>query len=419
MYCCGNKSPVALALPGVFMKDSLKSLFCRVTGGLLFAPDAPDFPALTAPVAAIAVPDRAKFGNLCSTRAFFTIQDHVEWQTGHQGADGLWSLRKITEMPNMSGAAAAIGDMVQKTNTIKTGLGFFDAITALAVYEQGQLALNVLPADTDTKNMRNALAHYTAFAEREGIVFDTSGTPHPTLNGEVMGDGIFTKAALERARAVQAAQSSFALQGGNDFLGALIQPANDNADQFAATIQNTLNGSYLADIIERVERIDSLVEYGFFTKIYLTEAVKIIVDEINDSIDKLSMPQAQKASLHSDIASLGLYYEVTALRYRAQHATRTEYDRRNAFQALQNAAPKLEARFLELGGTPDNMWKIKSVLLEKFSANQPGVKPQAIADLLQSLRVLRSGLLQEEIKTTRMVVAGPHMKHRTSSRGPG
>ena len=454
------------------MKNPLKLLFSLVSGKPAFSPDS----VRTLPLQGAsnpftsATPQMARFGSVCSTRAFFNVQGHVEWYTGQQGPDHNWTMRKITEMPNVSGAAVPVGEMVRQTNVVMNGVAFFDAIKILANYELGQLALGTLPADPDEQTPRSGQMHYTDFAEREGIVFDTSGAPYPTLNGEVVGDGVFSIAALDRARAVQMKQSSFAQQGGNDFLGALISPAKDRSDQFSATIQNVMNGSRLTDIIKRVEDIDALIECGFFTKIYLAEdknmmsvtapdlmniravfyydnltpeiteeynlkaarrlyaalcgkktlpeTVAYLVDEINDSIDRLHMGDTQKAFLRSDIASLALYYEVSALRYNAQYTAAHEHARRQAYITLQDSAPKLEARFLELGGTADSVWKIKSFLLEKPSTDKPAAKPQAIAELLQALRLVRGGLLQEEVKTTQMVVAGPHVSSSTVSLGP-
>lgn len=410
---------------------------------------------------ALAVFQSAKYGTDCASHAFLTVQDHIEWHTGHQDADGRWTIRKFTEMPNVRGSAVPVGDVVQRTTTLKTGIGFFDAVAALAVYEQGQLALGSVCVDLGRATQQSGQMHYTAFAEREGIVFDTSGTPYPTKDGEVTGDGVFSKVALDRARAVQKERSAFFLQGGNNFIDVLIQPSKNDGDHFAQAIQNRLSASYLQDIIDRVQKMDALIDYGFFTAVFLKStrnmmtmtqhdfnnvisdryddyydsdddrydysglnkirdiliggeketlplAINRIVGEIQKIVPKLDMDEVQAQELLSNVASLALYFEVSAARYLAHYDYKDEEKTRRAFINLQGSVDGLERRYQELGGTEETLWKIKSFVLQKPALGEDVVKPEAINIFITRLKRMRKELLGEQDRAEKQVIAGPH-----------
>lgn len=438
------------------MKRMIKHLFSRsATAPLLLGTDSG-----AGPIAinnAHAEPKTAKLGTSCSTHAFLTVQDHIEWLAGHQGSDGKWSIRKITEMPNISGRAVPVGEVVQKTTTQQTGLSFFGAIKVLAAYEQGQLALHVVPVDLDDAVIKSGHDHYAGFAEREGIVFDTAGEPYPTVNGDVVGDGVFTKAALERARAVYRKQSSLRVHG-NDFLGAIFRPLTDTSDTFAKTIQAAVNVTYLQDVITRLQKINNLIECSLFKNrivegfsrsimrmdsgdfqdairddqprnelIYrirmllrpggqtIPQAVQECVSQIHDILPKIEIEGFNTAIIAANVDALSLYFEVGAVRSPTLIKHHSPENLRYAYLQLADSVQALEEKFQALGGEEADLWKIKSALLE----NEPDLaKPKAIDDFITGLIQLRDQIDQNKKKTTNMVVAGPHLKNRTTSMGP-
>jgi hypothetical protein len=456
------------------MKRLLKGIFGRsATAPALLPPGSGAGPVAASNVSV--EPQTAKFGTSCTSHAFLTVQDHIEWYAGHQGEDGTWSIRKVTEMPNVSGRAVPVGEPVHKTTTQQTGLSFFEAIKILAAYEQGQLALHVVPVDLDDAVIKSGQMHYTPFAEREGIVFDTSGTPYPTVNGEVVGDGIFTKAALDRVRAVQAQNSAYFLQGSNNFIDALINPLKDSSDNFDRAIKNRLNVSHLKDVIIRVEQLAMLIDYGFFTPVYLRStpnmmilhrrslddialknfgceyydydddeshynmgavqklrtvlshgpeenfpaAMSRIAGDIRDIVPKLDMDDAYKQGLLANVAAMVLFFEISAQRYNADYGYQDEAPHRQACVALQDAAPSFESGFQELGGTPETLWKIKSFMIETASVNGMAKKPPAIDAFIKELQTMRNDLMDLGDRTEKQIVAGPHISSGTVSRGPG
>lgn len=414
----------------------------------------------------------AKYGVSCASRAFLTVQDHVEWHAGHQNDDGRWSIRKFTEMPNIKGGAVPVGEMVQKTVTVKAGLSFFDAIVALSVYERGQMELGVLPVDLDAPTLRSEQRHYTDFAEREGIVFDTSGTPHPTVNGEVIGDGVFTKAALMRARAVQKEQSSFYLQGGNQFFEAMVAPADGLDDRFFGVINAAFQESYLQDILMNFRRMDGIIDGCFFTPqlkkraysnmmVMNKEEVQALIpnimrtresdedredryaahaginnitygmeddDEtipmafhrfvsvIHETLPKIEMDPAslQKIALVAD--TIAFYFDLNAARLATETAQYPTSGKREAYSAMGQSVADLEARFKAFGGDDADLWKIKSALIDQ---DHIMVKPKIIGDMIVKLDALHKQSEAEQKKAEKQAIAGPHIPSGTASRGPG
>ncbi|MGZ9097899.1 MAG: hypothetical protein ACXW30_06350 [Micavibrio sp.] len=140
----------------------------------------------------------AYYGDRCRTVSFLDASGNTEWHGGQQDPESkTWTITKCSELQNISGSAAAIGEAVTKVKTLSRGLSFFEAVAELSLYERGQIALHYVPA-CNVESLPDH-AHYVRFAEREGIIFDVDGVPHPTLNGEVVTDGAFAKTAIERA----------------------------------------------------------------------------------------------------------------------------------------------------------------------------------------------------------------------------
>jgi len=161
----------------------------------------------------------AHYGDQCRSRAFSHL-DGLEgqeiWRKAlYNGATSGWQLidiEKLVQGPEGDGP-------VYKTKPVKDGLSFFAAIKDLAEYEHSQSELGLIPVGADPDAL--GLEHYRAFAEREGIIFDTENYPHPTVNGEIVTAGNFTAAAIENARAHRRVDKPYQYLG-RDLLTAMV-----------------------------------------------------------------------------------------------------------------------------------------------------------------------------------------------------
>jgi len=148
----------------------------------------------------IPLPERAYGGDYCRTSAFNYLESAnftTWWEARKSPLNGRWTIQEITQRPNTV-KPDDDEDTVEAVKTIenKKDLTFFEVIAALAVFEnsEGKLGKNKIPApDSET--------YFQTFAENEGtIIFDKFGKPHPTLNGEVTVDGVFSPEARRLAK---------------------------------------------------------------------------------------------------------------------------------------------------------------------------------------------------------------------------
>jgi len=77
---------------------------------------------------------------------------------------------------------------------------FFKAVHDLAQFENERIGAGHAPLKTEAKR------HFRTMAIATGIEFDTSGLPHPTINGQITGSGTFPADAYDRAEANHAAR---------------------------------------------------------------------------------------------------------------------------------------------------------------------------------------------------------------------
>src|SRR5690606_2368731 len=67
------------------------------------------------------------------------------------------------------------------------------------------------PVGTDRDSL--GLEHYEPFAMRHEILFDTSGMPQPTINGQIVTDNAYAKQMLEKFNAIQSQNGTLSDQG--------------------------------------------------------------------------------------------------------------------------------------------------------------------------------------------------------------
>ncbi|WP_435641967.1 hypothetical protein [Micavibrio aeruginosavorus] len=397
----------------------------------------------------------ANHGDRCQTLSFQTSLGAVEWRTGQQDPfTGEWVIRKHTEEPNLSGSAASVGEPTIKTMTLHEGLSFFQAVTILSEYERGQLAMTVLPVNEASELGDN---HVVAFAEREGIAFDTNGVPHPTLNGEVVTDGSFTKSALERARAFSRTQSAFFKAGNNDVLSQLLSSAPRAETLFDDVMNKSEAYSTLKKFLTAVEDIETLTisalektplkdtEKNFILdvrrdkfeepikypasqghKVSDTKATTNIIRIMNDqnqytpraALDKLFENMAQHAkkldqNFRNDYFSKGtkalrLYFDLTVARHLSALDRATQDSYAIDVTKIRRNVETLETRFKDMGGSEDEVWRVKSTIIDP---NAPSIQ-HAMKPFITQLNTLLKNVEKEIAPLKKVIHAG------TVSHGP-
>ncbi len=394
----------------------------------------------------------ANHGDRCQTLSFQTSLGAIEWRSAQQYPfTGEWIIRKHTEEPNIAGSAAAVGEPTIKTMTLHNGLKFFQAIAILSEYERGQLAMPAIPTnDADDLGRK----HFVAFAEREGIAFDINGVPHPTLDGEVISDGSFTKSALERARAYSRYQSAFFKAGSNDVLSQILSSAPRAETLFEEALDKSEASATLKKFLRTIEDIGILASAtlektplkdtdGRFILDVLMGDIEYPIkyphsngDELQDKDAAESILQVLKNKkcnslthlreilndLHNDASdyakildnnlkhdyfskgaeAVKLYTDLAIARHRTapKNAQRGDYSQ-NLKTVAQNV-DTFEARFIKLGGKEDALWRVKSTILDP---NAPSIE-RALNPFILQLNALHNVLEKETLRLRKAVHAG-------------
>lgn len=157
-----------------------------------------------------------KYGTLC--RSCMIRQDDrldpeylVAWQDTDTASK--WHVKRIAVI-NLEDE-----DIVSVRDTRKN-LSFLQAITELSAFENG---ITTLPGETVGETAEElGDAHYRAFAEREGVSFDTDHVPHLPARDGVPPNGRFRQSDLDRtAQAVKAAKDAPRVNHDNGVLSEL------------------------------------------------------------------------------------------------------------------------------------------------------------------------------------------------------
>ncbi|MGZ9097655.1 MAG: hypothetical protein ACXW30_05100 [Micavibrio sp.] len=395
----------------------------------------------------------ARHGDKCRTLPFLNVTGDTEWFSGQQDpVTGQWAIRKNVELPNIAGQAADIGEASLKIKTLKDGLSFFDAISELSVYERSQLARGVIAAE-DAASLGES--HFTAFAEREGIVFDTDGAPHPTLNGEIVTDGTFTKAAVERASSYSRKHSPYFTQGGNDILSKLIAPTIKADSVFTEALKKSADFSRLQLLINDVEDMATLIKCLFEKKLFVDQktnaleekkdnikqifeystsyghhskdhkglktvvgvmdrtgkkdsqaAFKTLILRAQTNIQELSLEQYNNRALAQNIASIELYFELLSARYLASLEKSGYSGYAEKVQNIERTTNAFESRFKSLGGSDDDLWRVKSLILDP---SPPSTQP-IIQNFIKQLYAFKDRAENDLKRLKTVVVAGPYIR---------
>jgi hypothetical protein len=100
-----------------------------------------------------------------------------------------WTVQEITAQPNFVSDNVPAGQMLERRGKPILNVDFFEALKMLNHFELINTAQGNSPFGKTMEEL--GVDHVRAFAEREGIVFDVHGTPHPTQQGRIVTSGDF------------------------------------------------------------------------------------------------------------------------------------------------------------------------------------------------------------------------------------
>lgn len=392
----------------------------------------------------------ARHGKRCQTRSFALITGDTEWHSGQQDPlSGTWNIRKNIECENVSGAAARVGEPSIKTKTLQVNISFYDAIEALSLYERGQLA-NGMIALNESEDI--GAEHYIAFAENEGIVFDTDGEPHPTLDGEIITDGTFTKAAVERAKAYSKKHSARYAPGGADGILPLLIKPSALIGSYTETMEKTADLSSLIQLQETLETLSALMTSTFIhapmkdktlnlltlntttlyepvdypdTDKHKTDNYKLLHSivltmksvgafNLQDAFEKIierahghanALDQFKEGPWQKSIQALEIYYKLHAARYVISTNRLSAHPFRRELTLAMKDVEECEQKFLQLGGKKDDVWRVKSMILDP---NPPSIE-NTFKPLINSLKDMTTQQQQELQKLKTIAASGPYL----------
>lgn len=155
---------------------------------------------------------RAKYGATCRTLAFPT---QIEGESHYYRATAItpfldqWMIQRVLdravllETSNLPVATDNIHPTIVKNN-----LNFFEAIEYLARFE---VTSGGDPVGADRDGL--GLDHYESFAMRHEILFDASGMPQPTVNGQIVTNNAYAKQTVEKFKEIQDQKGDLSDQG--------------------------------------------------------------------------------------------------------------------------------------------------------------------------------------------------------------
>lgn len=140
---------------------------------------------------------KAALGTRCSTRHFFSPDFEkgfgaVQWcEAMPLGERGWVVLSKQVNPQNLK----AVEQIV-----LKKDLGFYDAIYELAAFEKNCIGAGMPEALSGSDfTLPKTSNHYRDIAIENGLIFNSDGLPHPTFNGQILGNESFDDTSYDIA----------------------------------------------------------------------------------------------------------------------------------------------------------------------------------------------------------------------------
>jgi hypothetical protein len=440
------------------MKNNLLRIFGRASDKATLALPAPESDKL---INATRKFEKARFSDRCRTISFLNVSGNSEFLTGQADAkSGQWTIRKVTEEPNITGDAKPVGEPSLSFKTIKEDMSFYDMIKYCSTYERGQIALNI-PQTGDTENTAD---HFQDIAEREGLIFDVSGAPHPTLNGEIITDGTFAKADIERLRAYSKKNSARFFDG-NDLISHFINPVQKMNLSLASVTEKSAALNVVHDTTESLEDTRKILECLFQKDIWSKDMGDILtcnytrIDQRLSDLDKyyyhdddvyahhrerspdyaglrllqglikkysgidptncfekmqkkldslvpaLPFDAERIKTISTILGATKLYFDVMQSRYRLERFDQNSADYVDQLKKIQENLPAYQNAFKKLGTADADLWKLESAILDNGTPGSLSVLQDLAAQLAATEKAMTEGLQRDK----NAVVAGPYL----------
>lgn len=137
---------------------------------------------------------RARYGHKFKSSRFIHPDDGDRGLSSYLYAftspvSGAWKINRYEHIPHNG----------VRTQEIKSGLCFWDALKTVAEYEFAQRSMGKVEAEGELKSEVQA-SHYKEFATAERIPLDLDGLPLLVYEGEIIGDAMYDEQAVELAR---------------------------------------------------------------------------------------------------------------------------------------------------------------------------------------------------------------------------
>lgn len=138
---------------------------------------------------------RARYGHKFRSSRFIHPDDGDEGVSSYLYAfvspvSNTWKINRYDHMPQNG----------VRTQEIKSGLCFWDALKTVAEYECAQRSMGKVEAEGELLRDEVQAPHYKDFATAECIPLDLDGLPLVVYEGEIIGDAMYDEQAVELAR---------------------------------------------------------------------------------------------------------------------------------------------------------------------------------------------------------------------------
>lgn len=318
-----------------------------------------------------------------------------------------------------------------KSRVIADNVNFIQAMEQLAVFERQAREVDskhFVELDIAKKPFLKKdffeIEHYVSVSEREGVVFDRSGTPHVKNEGRVVSEGNFLVKDLARADQTEEVSRLDAADGirtlEKGVLAEMFHGVSAKGDFNA-----TLMGFNVLGFMDHV--VHSVLEYSFYMNAYLGNGMnvdslirgKVGVDrdeerQVRDFFSQLAAMDkdqlienslrnlATAESFAEKIEKAGAYAGHIK-KFLAQCAVATHViqgqvtmeslkasrnDNTGLVRKMEDSANAAERKFREMGATDGEVRVLKSAILK---GGQPQL-PAAVDDFVRRYKVRRDGM---------------------------
>ena len=326
---------------------------------------------------------------------------------------------------------------------VTSNLTLIKAVTNLAKFEKALIESGETLDGPAPAAM--GMDHYQAFAEREGIIFDEDGLPHPTLNGEIVTNGKFSPEAMQRARAFRCYPQIKIMPG--DILAGMMGnplPKADMSTRYAEIFKKLNDRAKLQDALDALANIVTVMDICFNRRFWSDENQNILdlrsknleepfkypsidghklsnrtvaknlyelmkdtyydVDSYvvrqhanaRDNIERLNLGNEEKSALISSIDYFKIGFNLMAARY-LKNNPQVCHDEKTMRSMVEERITKSEILYIQAGGKKDDAWRLKALNLDDtLIKDLPQELSQIIEKLKKALDIADKAILREQ-----------------------